>query len=218
MSLLQNKAAVIGIGAAAAAVVAFLAFGVFGIQTLFTDTVVDEGGPVFAGGESAAVEESEEFQDALDDATDNTTAADEAVEDTEMAMENEIVTLVEGDFGPLSSRYNVTGEALVLNDGSEQRFLRFENFESTNGPDLNVYLRADNGDFVDLGDLKGNIGDQNYEIPADVDLAEFNTVEIWCVRRVGPGGAGHPAGPDTGAQLPSLTGSGQGGLAEADTE
>jgi hypothetical protein len=39
-----------------------------------------------------------------------------------------------------------------------------------------------NGDFVSLGDLKGNIGDQNYEIPTDVDLEEFSTVEIWCER------------------------------------
>jgi len=45
-----------------------------------------------------------------------------------------------------------------------------------------VYLRAANGDFVNLGELKGNLGDQNYEIPAGVDLAEFNTVEIWCER------------------------------------
>ncbi|MCB1018203.1 MAG: DM13 domain-containing protein, partial [Acidimicrobiales bacterium] len=60
-----------------------------------------------------------------------------------------------------------------------------------NGPDLNVYLStapadADEGafddDFVDLGDLQGNIGDQNYEVPADVDLDRYQTVVIWCVR------------------------------------
>ena len=37
-------------------------------------------------------------------------------------------------------------------------------------------------DFVDLGDLKGNIGPQNYEIPADVDLDQYSTVVVWCVR------------------------------------
>jgi hypothetical protein len=83
--------------------------------------------------------------------------------------------------------------AKVLNDGTEQRFLRFEDFATDNGPDLNVYLTtadadADagefgvSGQFVDLGDLKGNIGEQNYEIPSDVDLEEFDTVVIWCVR------------------------------------
>ena len=37
-------------------------------------------------------------------------------------------------------------------------------------------------DFIDLGDLKGNIGPQNYEIPEDVDLSRYKTVVIWCVR------------------------------------
>ena len=79
----------------------------------------------------------------------------------------------------------------MLNDGSEQRFLRFENFSTDNGPDLRVYLsnsdaNADSGvfddDFIDLGVLKGNIGDQNYEIPVGVDLSVHDTVVVWCVR------------------------------------
>ena len=37
-------------------------------------------------------------------------------------------------------------------------------------------------DFIDLGDLQGNVGDQNYEIPNDVDLTWYSTVVIWCVR------------------------------------
>jgi hypothetical protein len=81
----------------------------------------------------------------------------------------------------------LTGEAtVVLGDGSDQRFLRFEDFETSNGPDLNVYLvnssTGDVTDVVDLGDLRGNIGSQNYEIPADVDLSVYDTVMIWCVR------------------------------------
>ena len=93
----------------------------------------------------------------------------------------EIVTLLNGSFSSLPG-YDVEGDALVLNDGTEQRFLRFENFVSDNGPDLKVYLRADNGEFISLGDLTGNIGAQNYEIPVDVDLSVFNTVQIWCER------------------------------------
>jgi hypothetical protein len=100
------------------------------------------------------------------------------------------VTLAEGSFIPLG-RYSGEGTALVLNDGSEQRFLRFENFATDNGPDLRVYLvNSDAGadqstfddDFVDLGVLRGNIGDQNYEIPPDVDLSVYDTVVVWCVR------------------------------------
>jgi hypothetical protein len=105
--------------------------------------------------------------------------------------EAEIVTVFEGTFGPRS--HPGSGIAKVLTDGSDQRFLRFEDFETDNGPDLNVYLTTANadadagdfgrsGEFVDLGDLKGNVGPQNYEIPSDVDLGEFDTVVIWCVR------------------------------------
>lgn len=79
-----------------------------------------------------------------------------------------------------------TGLAKVITDGN-QRFLRFEGFETDNGPDLNVYLATGSPDgspedFIDLGDLKGNIGDQNYELPDDVDLDRYTTVFIWCVR------------------------------------
>ena len=149
---------------------------------------MSEDGPVFAaasesgaatdtptdGANEAEILDSDEFQAAMAEAEANRTEAGEA-------MPGEVVTLVSGSFSG-NSRYDITGEALVLNDGSEQRFLRFENFDSSNGPDLKVYLRAADGSFVSLGDLKGNIGDQNYEIPPDVDLAEFSTVEIWCER------------------------------------
>ena len=83
------------------------------------------------------------------------------------------------------------GTALVLGDGSGQRFLRLEDFRTDNGPDLNVYLSTAppdapagefDDDFVDLGDLKGNVGAQNYEIPVGLDLDRYSTVAIWCVR------------------------------------
>ena len=99
----------------------------------------------------------------------------------EATTPGEIVTIASGAFASTNG-YSVTGDALVLNNGTEQRFLRFENFVSDNGPDLKVYLRAANGEFVSLGDLSGNIGDQNYEIPVDVDLSVFTNVEIWCER------------------------------------
>jgi hypothetical protein len=85
-----------------------------------------------------------------------------------------------------------TGRVLVveLEDGS--RVVRFEDLDVENGPDLRVILSRsplvddrnayDDGDFVDLGVLKGNQGNQNYEIPDGVDLDEFLTVAIWCRR------------------------------------
>ena len=176
-------AGAVGVGAVLVlAVAAWLAFGFFGIQTAFTDEKVDEGGPVFAGGSedgdadgTGAVEESEEFQEAMEEAAVNPNTVDDDM------MDGEIVTLLSGGFSG-STGHSVVGDALVLNDGSEQRFLRLENFESQNGPDLKVYLRAADDQFVNLGELKGNIGDQNYEIPADTDLETFSAVQIWCER------------------------------------
>ena len=196
MNLTKNKPLLGGVAVVVVAFLAWLAFGFFGIQAAFIDNEVNEAGPIFAGAdtpteaEQDATTETEEFQEAMAEAEENPTESDEstddAMPDTEPA---EIVTLFSGQFSG-ESRYDITGDALVLNDGSEQRFLRFENFESDNGPDLKVYLRAENGDFVNLGELKGNIGDQNYEIPPEVDLTVFSTVEIWCERfSVGFGGA-----------------------------
>jgi hypothetical protein len=60
--------------------------------------------------------------------------------------------------------------------------LRLEEFKSTNGPDLYVYLSTDKqaSDFVSLGRLKANIGNQNYDIPSGTDLSKYDTVLVWC--------------------------------------
>jgi Electron transfer DM13 len=78
--------------------------------------------------------------------------------------------------------HKVEGVAKVVNLADGKTFLRLENLKATNGPDLYVYLSTDKGvsDFVNLGRLKGNIGNQNYEIPAGTDLAKYDTVLIWC--------------------------------------
>ena len=62
--------------------------------------------------------------------------------------------------------------AKVIDLADGRTFLRLENLKATNGPDLYVYLSADKdaSDIVNLGRLKGNIGNQNYEIPAGTDL------------------------------------------------
>jgi hypothetical protein len=189
--------------------VAVLAFGVFGVHTLFIDDRVDEDGPVFASGAAAATDTLPEVAaapptSASSAATEEPSTTDaSAATDAPVAIEApattaapapQIVTLAQGEFIP-RGRYSGEGTAVVLNDGSEQRFLRFENFSTDNGPDLRVYLtvsdaEGDSGafddDFVDLGVLKGNIGDQNYEIPPDVDLSVYDTVVVWCVRFATP--------------------------------
>jgi hypothetical protein len=78
--------------------------------------------------------------------------------------------------------HKVDGVAKVIRLGSGAEILRLENLKATNGPDLYVYLSTDKSasDFVNVGRLKGNEGNQNYEIPAGTDLSKYNTVLIWC--------------------------------------
>jgi Electron transfer DM13 len=78
--------------------------------------------------------------------------------------------------------HNAEGIAKVflLQDGNS--ILRLENLHVTNGPDLYLYLSPDKSvsDFVNIGKLKANNGNQNYEIPAGTDLSKYDTVLIWC--------------------------------------
>ena len=78
--------------------------------------------------------------------------------------------------------HHVAGNVKVvsLTDGS--KILRLENFKSTNGPNVHVYLSTEKRptDYVDLGKLKANNGDQNYNIPTGTDVTRHNIVLIWC--------------------------------------
>jgi hypothetical protein len=70
--------------------------------------------------------------------------------------------------------------------------LRFTNFSTSNGPDVHIYMVAadDANDaatvlqagFIDLGPIKGNVGDQNYALGSAVDLSKYRAVSVWCKR------------------------------------
>lgn len=91
-----------------------------------------------------------------------------------------------------SVAHDGSGNASIYQLSDGKRILRFTNFKTSNGPDVHVYLvaadDATDSDMVkkagyrEIGSLKGNIGDQNYEIPADIDLAKYRAVTIWCQR------------------------------------
>ena len=92
-------------------------------------------------------------------------------------------TLRTGSFvGVGDGIHNAEGMVKVvpLKDGNN--LLRLENLQVTNGPDLYVYLATDKSasDFVSLGKLKANNGNQNYNIPSKTDLTKYDTVLIWC--------------------------------------
>jgi hypothetical protein len=78
--------------------------------------------------------------------------------------------------------HNAEGVAKILYSQGGNNVLRLEEFKSTNGPDLYVYLSTDKqaSDFVSLGRLKANIGNQNYDIPSGTDLSKYDTVLVWC--------------------------------------
>jgi len=85
-------------------------------------------------------------------------------------------TFVDGDW---IHKTQGTARIITLDDGSS--VLRLEDFKTTNGPDVYVYLATDDKatEFIDLGRLKANNGNQNYELP-DVDLSKYDKVLIWC--------------------------------------
>jgi hypothetical protein len=88
--------------------------------------------------------------------------------------------------------HEARGTATVYQLADGKKVLRFTDFETSNGPDVQVYLVAardasDNetvtkAGFVHVGPIKGNKGDQNYDIPADVDLDKYRAVTVWCRR------------------------------------
>ena len=91
-----------------------------------------------------------------------------------------------------SGAHETRGTATVFQLADGKKTLRLTDFATSNGPDVHVYLVAANdakdadtvtkAGFIDIGTLKGNIGDQNYELPAGADLAKYRSVTIWCKR------------------------------------
>jgi len=162
------------IGTAVAALLLYLAFAIFGVQTLLYDEEVNEE---FAVGAPA--------EDQLPDADVGSATSEGAAEPAS--------TPVRVSFGEFHAvAHPGTGDAYVyrLEDGSHA--LRLESLDIFNGPALYVYaVAADDANdsdtvleagFLDLGPLKGNQGNQTYELPADFDPAKYRAISVWCER------------------------------------
>jgi electron transfer DM13 len=88
--------------------------------------------------------------------------------------------------------HDTMGTATIYQTQQGGRILRLTNFKTSNGPDVHVYLVAANDatdsdtvkrvGFIQLGPIKGNEGDQNYDVPATADLSKYRAVTIWCER------------------------------------
>ena len=103
------------------------------------------------------------------------------------------VDLLAGTF--ISHEHETTGTARVIENPDGSRQLALVGLATSNGPDVHVWLSAGpvvegtdgwftagGYDHIDLGPIKGNLGDQLYDIPADVDLSVFRSVDLWCVQ------------------------------------
>lgn len=142
-------------------------------QKLFIDTKVDEKAP------GAAAE----------NAMEKDTMAKESESMEKEAMEKEAMMAFAGTFRGIDHETSGTATLDKATDG--HYYVRFENFSTQNGPDLYVYLspadatsegKAFAEGSIDLGKLKGNIGNQNYQVPDGTDLSKYRSVVIWCRR------------------------------------
>jgi pentapeptide MXKDX repeat protein len=114
------------------------------------------------------------------------------MQDGKMMNDGKAKTLETGKFH--GKVHPTSGRATVYQEADGKLVLRLTNFKTSNGPDVHVILVAtkdamddanflkDNTEKVELGKLKGNEGDQNYEILAGTDLTKFRTVSIYCER------------------------------------
>lgn len=146
-------------------------------QALFLDKRVDESAPGAMEKEDSMMKEDSMKKD------EGAMAKDDAM------MEKEGAMMMSGSFRGL--KYETTGKATLDKASDGHYYVRFENFETQNGPDLFAYLSTApasaegeefTNDFVNLGELKGNKGNQNYQVPDGTDLSKYKSVVIWCER------------------------------------
>lgn len=188
---LSSRRTVAVIATAVVAVVATVGLALFQPWRLVTDTVVEEAlpgaapvstSPSAAPTTSADRPRSPGRSPATSAATSPTTSPAAGPR-----------RLTQGSF--VTHEHDTTGTASIVRLPDGSRILRLEGLETSDGPDLKVWLsnapviegRAgwhvfDDGRYQNLGKLKGNRGNQNYALPADLDLAAFRSISIWCDR------------------------------------
>lgn len=142
----------------------------------------------------ALVSMAAENQDMAEEVAIAQTGADAVVPQAQQAMPTDMpddpLVHASGSFIDIDPIHGAVGSATIYELPDGDRVLRFEDFRSKNGPDLHVYLSTEiptstfaglgNGE-VHLGALKGNVGNQNYDIPTEVDLSQYRSVVIYCV-------------------------------------
>ena len=142
----------------------------FALSPYFTESTIDETLPT-----GAVIPPTIANKD--------TKSIKENVDMDETMMDETIPISYSGSFvGIGDGIHDAQGDVFTVPLENENDVLRLENFKATNGPDLFVYLSTDENasDFINLGKLKASSGNQNYEIPNEIDLTQYNKVLIWC--------------------------------------
>jgi hypothetical protein len=166
-----------------AAVVLALGLALFKPWLLFVDVRVDEQLPTVA----ASAEPSQ--PPASKDPSPSTAPTERAPTEAPARP----VQLAQGTL--ISHEHATTGTVRIIRQPDGTRLLTLENLDTSNGPDVHVWLSAadvvegtagwftaGSADYFDLGLMKGNQGNQVYAIPADVDLSKYRSVDLWCVQ------------------------------------
>jgi electron transfer DM13 len=163
-------------------------FGLWALTPYLYNRRVDESFPVAAPASQAVVLATAAPVMADQAAPTAATAHNAAMAD--QAAPAKPVALTTGTFIAGSTPGDKAGgKATIYRLEDGKPLLRLEDFSTTNGPDLFVVLSSSanpdqdglkNGAYLQLDALKGNVGNQNYELPADVDLSQYQSVVIWC--------------------------------------
>ncbi|MEM8815714.1 MAG: DM13 domain-containing protein [Pseudomonadota bacterium] len=176
------------------AAVAALAIGWFLVSPLFIDRTVDEAFTYMEADGSVNVDAvmsmpEGERNAAMNEIMQSAAAAPEQQASDDMPDQLPQV-LATGQFRDADAVHKGSGDATLYELADGRHLIRFEDFRTTNGPDLVVYLArhaspttADDvtdGGYISLGKLKGNVGNQNYVVPANIDTAEYKSVVVWC--------------------------------------
>ncbi len=152
---------------------------------LFIDRTVDEAFPNAAAAVvPQGMTRAEVEQEMASIATTNREVAEQ------MPGDRPPQVLRQGFFGDVDRIHKGTGKATIYRLATGEVVLRFEDFRVTNGPDLRVLLAShsapktredlESANYVEIAGLKGNLGNQNYAIPMDIDTSDYSSVVIYC--------------------------------------
>jgi hypothetical protein len=179
-ALWSHKAAtlIVGVPLLVLAVVA----GDYFLSPLFERSLACEASPITGAG-TGSEDCTEQAVSATKPASADTPETTEPASGTGAAG-TEARVVSQGELRGADDFHFGEGKALLIESGTGQHTLRFEDFSVRNGPDLFVYLSTDAEGYGDgsleLGELKATDGAFNYEVPSGTDLSNYKSAIVWC--------------------------------------